>query len=169
MHGDHGVRTWFAGRESEFLTPELLRKMADAARLSHASAGNDYWGFRTPSGRWPGGSDSSAPNARQSFQLFVKASATKPATIARSIQFERFAQSRKRGLLRRSALGLQERAMGEAEFERLLDAVNTAVAPIPQEDFVTGMMALGRQPEAANDNGLAWPLIPFPDGWHATC
>ena len=59
--------------------------------------------------------------------------------------------------------------MGEAEFERLLDAVSAAVAPIPQEDFVTGMMAFGRQPEAANDNGLAWPLIPFPDGWHATC
>jgi len=59
--------------------------------------------------------------------------------------------------------------MGEAEFERLLDAVNAAVAPIPQEDFVTGMMTLSCQPEAANDNGLAWPLIPFPDGWHATC
>jgi hypothetical protein len=24
-------------------------------------------------------------------------------------------------------------------------------------------------PEASNDNGLAWPLIPFPDGWHAAC
>jgi hypothetical protein len=59
--------------------------------------------------------------------------------------------------------------MGEAEFERLLDAVNAAVAPIPQEDFVTGMMTSGRPPEAANDNGLAWPLIPFPDGWHAAC
>jgi hypothetical protein len=59
--------------------------------------------------------------------------------------------------------------MGEAEFERLLDAVNAAVAPIPQEDFVTGVTTFGPQPEAANDNGLAWPLIPFPDGWHAAC
>jgi hypothetical protein len=109
------------------------------------------------------------PKDPKVFLLFVKASATKPATIAGSIQFERFTQSRKRGLLRRSALGLQERAMGEAEFERLLDAVNAAVAPIPQEDFVTGMMTFSDQPEAANDNGLAWPLIPFPDGWHAAC
>src|ERR1700684_4412187 len=108
------------------------------------------------------------PKIQQSFPLFVKASATKSATTARSIQFERFAQSRQRGFLRRSALGLQERAMGEAEFERLLDAVNAAVAPIPQEDFVTGMLALGLQPEAANDHGFAMAPVPFPDGWHAT-
>jgi hypothetical protein len=64
---------------------------------------------------------------------------------------------------------MPESAMSEAEFERLLDAVNTAIAPIPQQDFMDDMMTSGRRAEAANDNGLEWPLIPFPDGWHAAC
>jgi hypothetical protein len=64
---------------------------------------------------------------------------------------------------------MRESAMSEAEFERLLDAVSAAVAPVPQADFVANMMAQNPPAEAANDNGLAWPLIPFPDGWHAAC
>jgi hypothetical protein len=64
---------------------------------------------------------------------------------------------------------MRESAMSEAEFERLLDAVNAAIAPIPQENLIIGLMTYSRPPEAANDNGLEWPLIPFPDGWHAAC
>ena len=59
--------------------------------------------------------------------------------------------------------------MSEAEFERVLDAVNAAIAPIPQQDLMNAMMTSKSPLEAANDDGLAWPLIPFPDGWHATC
>jgi len=65
--------------------------------------------------------------------------------------------------------------MGEVEFDRLLDAVRTAIAPVPGEDFMPAHFKLAYLPisetpiSAANDNGLAWPLIPFPDGWNAAC
>lgn len=59
--------------------------------------------------------------------------------------------------------------MGEAEFDRLLSAVNAAVAPIPLQDYVDSIMTFSCPAEAANDNGWEWPLIPFPDGWHAAC
>ncbi len=58
--------------------------------------------------------------------------------------------------------------MSEVEFDLLLDAVQTAIAPTPEEDFMVADPSTFRPlPKAANDNQLAWPLIPFPDGWNA--
>ncbi len=60
--------------------------------------------------------------------------------------------------------------MSEAEFDRLLDVVRTAVATVPEDDFeVSFPQGFSEPPRAANDNQLAWPLIPFPDGWFASC
>jgi hypothetical protein len=59
--------------------------------------------------------------------------------------------------------------MSEVEFDRLLDVVRMAVAPTPQEDFLAEQESHSPPPEAANDNGLAWPFIPFPEGWYAAC
>jgi len=54
----------------------------------------------------------------------------------------------------------------ETKFEVLLDIVEDALGdtgtqfpPHARFDMV---------PTAANDNGLAWPLLPFPDDWFAS-
>jgi len=66
----------------------------------------------------------------------------------------------------------------EAEFNLLLDAVRDAMviedfAPAPAQEFVRRSWSFDAtartNPMAANDNEGAWPLLPFPDGWHAAC
>jgi hypothetical protein len=69
--------------------------------------------------------------------------------------------------------------MSEAEFNLLLDTVRDAMVqeyPVhedlafaPGEEFVPRSWSFDATPKAANDNEGAWPLLPFPDSWYASC
>jgi hypothetical protein len=64
--------------------------------------------------------------------------------------------------------------MSEAEFNLLLDTVRDAMvleelASVSEEEFVPRSWSFDATPKAANDNEGAWPLLPFPDSWYASC
>jgi hypothetical protein len=59
--------------------------------------------------------------------------------------------------------------MSEAEFERLLDAVREAVAPVPGENLQLHARSFDQPRRGANDNQRVWDIVPFPDGWYASC
>jgi hypothetical protein len=59
---------------------------------------------------------------------------------------------------------LSKSAISEVELDRLLDAVRKAIESAPQ-DLLSGRPIVNQPPEHGNDNGLEWPLLPFPEGW----
>lgn len=59
--------------------------------------------------------------------------------------------------------------MSEAEFDRLMDVVRTVLVRDDVEDFLADWSVDLTPPPHVNDNDGPWPLLPFPDGWIASC
>lgn len=59
--------------------------------------------------------------------------------------------------------------MSEAQLDDLLKMVRTEFEQDQQMDMLGEPMLICSPPTAANDNAGEWPLLPFPDGWTASC
>ena len=58
--------------------------------------------------------------------------------------------------------------MSEVEYDLMLEAVQTAIAPAPEDDFVVRPSGRIRRRAPPTTTG---PLAaaPFPEGWYAAC
>ena len=66
-------------------------------------------------------------------------------------------------LILRDSSGWQITPEGRAFLDWLESGAASANVPVAEPS------PNARPPEAANDNGVAWPSILFPDGWYAAC